>query len=99
MKAKGVLIILVMLFCILCGAVHADEISLRGTVKNIDLGSGTIIVMTYEGKDVPIGVEDEETLQKFKDGRIRVDDDVKIKYITKGAKNLSTYFKRTAGCF
>lgn len=54
--------------------------------------------MATENGDVTITVEDEGTLNKFKDGRISIDDDVKVKYIIKDGKNVATYFKKAAGC-
>jgi hypothetical protein len=75
-----------------------EKISIKGKVKSISIENKTAIITTDEGKDIEITVEDEETLTKFKDGRIGVDDDVKVKYIKKGDKNISTYFKKVAGC-
>jgi hypothetical protein len=53
---------------------------------------------TEDGKNITIAVEDEETLNKLKDGRISTDDDVKVKYVVKDGKNVATYFKKAAGC-
>jgi hypothetical protein len=88
------------IFCIamLTGVAMAEEkVSVKGNVKSIDIDSKTAVV-NADGKDIKIIVEDKETLAKFKDGRISVDDEVKVKYIIKDGKNIATYFKKAAGC-
>jgi hypothetical protein len=88
-------------FCLLIflTVVQAEEkVSINGKVKSIDVEKKTVIVTTNEGKDVTITVEDDETLNKLRDGRIGIDDDVRVKYIKKDDKNISTYFRKAAGC-
>ncbi len=102
MKVSRILIISVLaIFCVvmLPGFATAEEkVSIRGKVKSIDQNTKTAVVTTSEGKEVTIAVEDNATLDKFKDGRIGEGDDVKVKYVIKEGKNSATYFKKAAGC-
>jgi hypothetical protein len=75
-----------------------DIVSIKGKVKTIDLKTNTVVITTQEGQDVTVTVEDETTLAKFRDGRISEGDEVKVKYKTIDGKNISTYFKKAAGC-
>jgi len=36
---------------------------------------------------------------KFEDKRIRLDDDVKVKCITRDGNNITTFFRKPAGCY
>ncbi len=79
------------------------EEKLLGVVAKIDLaGDGSSAVATLKdsksGASTPIAVEDKVTLDKFKDHRISVGDEIKCKYEKQGDKNLATYFKKAAGC-
>lgn len=99
--SKAIIVAILAIFCVamLAGVAMAEEkVSIKGKVKSINVDAKTAVVVTEDGKDVTITVEDEETLNKFKDGRISTDDDVKVKYIIKDGKNVATYFKKTAGC-
>lgn len=99
--SKAIIVAVLAIFCIaiLSGIAMAEEkVSIKGKVKSINVDAKTAVVTTEDGKDVNITVEDEETLNKFKDGRISIDDDVKVKYIIKDGKNVATYFKKAAGC-
>jgi hypothetical protein len=80
------------------GVQAKEKISINGKVKSIDVEKKTVIVTTTEGKDVIIIVEDDETLNKLRDEKISVDDDVRVKYIKKDDKNISTSFRKAAGC-
>ncbi|GFO56950.1 hypothetical protein GMSM_39570 [Geomonas sp. Red276] len=64
-----------------------DAKSATATVK--DNGSGTPVVVT---------VNDELTLDKFKDHRIVEGDEIRCKYEVTAGKNVSKLFKKTAGC-
>ncbi|MFN3739231.1 MAG: hypothetical protein ACK4TF_00980 [Thermodesulfovibrionales bacterium] len=91
--------ILLILSFVLSGiAISEDLISIKGKVKTIDLKTNTVVITTQDGQEVSVTVEDETTLAKFKDGRISEGDEVKVKYIIKDGKNISTYFKKAAGC-
>ena len=88
-------------FClaVLPGTAIAEE-KVNGKVKSIDLATNTVIVTSYEGQDITITIsaDDQVTLDKLRDKRIRVDDDIKVKYVTKDGKNVATYFRKPAGC-
>lgn len=99
--SKVVIVSILAIFCIaiLTGIAIAEEkVSIKGKVKSIDVNAKTAVVTTEDGKDITITVLDEETLNKFKDGRISIDDDVRVKYVVKDGKNIATYFKKAAGC-
>ena len=82
----------------------ADEIKMVGVITMIDCPSKDAKSATVVMKDnkteklVTIVVNDEMTLDKFKDHRIVEGDEIRCKYETKDGKNISTYFKKTAGC-
>jgi hypothetical protein len=81
---------------------RAEE-KLLGVVASIDLAAdGNSAVATLKdskgGQAVAIAVEDKVTLDKFKDHRISVGDEIKCKYEKQDRKNLATYFKKAAGC-
>jgi hypothetical protein len=81
---------------------RADE-KMLGVVARIDLAKdGNSAVATLKdsksGQAVDVAVEDKVTLDKFKDHRIGVGDEIKCKYEKHGPRNLATYFKKAAGC-
>lgn len=83
---------------------QADEIKMVGAIVRIDIGGkeatmATVILKDNDtGSEVPIVVNDELTLDKFKDHRIVVDDEIRCKYEVKDGRNVSRYFRKTAGC-
>ena len=90
---------------ILCGWMATDALTapagkflLNGRVKSIDLVANTVVVTDYEGKDVKLSIEDQQTIDKFRETRIKVGDDVNVKYIIKDGKNIPVSFRKTAGC-
>ncbi len=94
-----VLMFLAALFLIVFTGPALAEERVNGILKSIDLKTNTAVVVSYEGAEIPIAVEDEVTLAKLRDRRIRIDDDVKVRYEKVGGKNVSTYFRRLLGCF
>ena len=74
------------------------QILLNGRVKNIDLSTKTVVVTDYEGKDFKLSIEDKEIIGKFRDGRIKVGDDVNVKYRIKDGKNIPFSLRKLAGC-
>ena len=81
---------------------HAEE-KILGVVASINLATdGNSAVATLKdpkaGTAVPIAVEDKVTVDKLKDHRISVGDEIKCKYEKKGDKNVATYFKKPGGC-
>jgi hypothetical protein len=90
---------------ILCGWMATDaltapagQVLLNGRVKSIDLPVNTVVVTDYDGKDVTLSIEDQEILVKFKNGLIKIGDDVNVKYRIKDDKKIPYSFRKTAGC-
>ena len=80
----------------------ADPVTIVGPVTNIELAKdGKSAVATLKdnkgGALVPIYITDDLTLDKFKDKRIGVGDEIRTRF-EKADKNLSKSFKKTAGC-
>ena len=101
-KYRGLAITIIML---LLGAVFVldsmaaqGQTLLNGRVKSIDLSANTVVVTDYEGKDFKLSIEDQETISKFRDGRIKVGDDVNVKYRIKDGKNIPFSLRKLAGC-
>ncbi len=82
----------------------ADEIKMVGVITKIDIAGKDAKTATVVLKDnkteqlVTIIVNDDLTLDKFKDHRIVEGDEIRCKYEVKDGKNVSTYFRKTAGC-
>ena len=86
------------------GAASADEIKMVGVITKIDISGPDAKTATVTLKDnktdqlVTVIVNDELTLDKFKDHRIVVGDEIRLKYEVQDGKNVSKYFRKTAGC-
>ena len=82
---------------------RADD-KVLGPVVKIDMAGkdATVAVATIKdsssGQVVAVTVVDQVTLDKFKDRRISVGDEVKCKYEKKDGKNVATFFKKAGGC-
>ncbi|MDD5762532.1 MAG: hypothetical protein PHP88_08515 [bacterium] len=82
----------------------AEEIKLVGVITKIDIAGPDATTATATLKDnktgepVTVVVNDDLTLDKFKDHRIVVGDEIRLKYEVKDGKNVSKYFRKTAGC-
>jgi len=63
-------------------------------------GKSAAVVLkdTKSGAEVPVLINDEQTLDKLKDKRIVVDDEIRCRYDNESGKNISKIFKKTAGC-
>ena len=83
---------------------RADEIKMVGVITKIDISGKDAKTATATLKDtktdklVDITINDDLTLDKFKDHRIVEGDEIRCKYEVKDGKNVSTYFRKTAGC-
>lgn len=78
------------IFCIAMFAGFAlaeEKISTKGKIKSYDLDAKALVVVTDDGKEMAFTIENEKALKKL-DDRLFQDDEVKIKYITKDAKNI-----------
>jgi hypothetical protein len=103
MKKPFAAIALAVAFTLATGTVAHAETKMLATVAKIDVaadGASAVAVMkdAKSGQTVEILVQDKITLDKFKDKRIAPGDEIKLKYDTKDGKNVSTYFKKAAGC-
>lgn len=82
------------------GDASAEE-KMTGAVAKIEMakdGASATVVVKNDDKEVTLTVKDEETLDKFKDHKINEGDEVKIKFDQVDGKNVSKYFRKTAGC-
>ena len=85
------------------GVASADETKMVGLVDQITMAddekTATVILKDAKTNDpVEITIQDDETLAKLKDHRISEGDEIRCKYEVKDGKNVSTYFRKTAGC-
>ncbi len=103
MKKLAAALSLAVAFTLATASAALAEEKLLGVVSKIDLsgdGSSAVAVLKDPkgGQLVAIAVEDKVTLDKLKDHRIAVGDEIKCKYEKKGDRNVATYFKKAAGC-
>src|SRR5512141_596920 len=80
----------------------ADPVTIVGPVTKIELAKDgksaeAILKDNKGGALVPVHITDDLTLDKFKDKRIQVGDEIRTRF-EKGDQNLSKSFKKTAGC-
>ncbi|WP_126446364.1 hypothetical protein [Sulfuricystis multivorans] len=80
----------------------AANVKMVGTVQEIKMApdgkSATVVLKNVKGgAEVTVLIKDDLTLDKFKDKRIVKGDEVRVKY-DDGQNNLSSSFKKTAGC-
>jgi hypothetical protein len=86
------------------GKAHADELKMVGVITKLDISGPDAKTATAtlkdndSGKLVVITINDELTLDKFKDHRIVEGDEIRCKYEVKDGKDVSSYFRKTAGC-
>lgn len=84
------------------GAASAEDGKMVGPVTKITLApdgkSATAVLKDAKsGENVTLTVTDDLTLDKFKDKRIVVGDEIRARW-EKDGKNTSKSFKKTAGC-
>lgn len=83
---------------------HAGEIKMVGVITAISIAgkdAKTAVVTLKENKTdklVTITINDDLTLDKFKDHRIKDGDEIRCKYEIIDGKNISKVFRKTAGC-
>ena len=83
---------------------QADEIKMVGVITKIEIAgkdAKTAIATLKDNKTealVVITVNDDLTLDKFKDHRIVEGDEIRCKYEVIDGKNVSKLFRKTAGC-
>lgn len=95
----SVLMLVIVLGCASL-ATAADQ-KIVGIVEKIQI-SGAVATVTLKdnktGNKVPITVTDSLTLDKLKDKRIVVGDEIRCKFDDTDGKNVSKLFRKTAGC-
>jgi hypothetical protein len=82
---------------------YAQAVTVVGPVTKIQLAPDgkSATAMLKDGKSgepVSILVTDDLTLDKFKDKRIVIGDEIRSRFDKQDGKNLSKSFKKTAGC-
>jgi sulfur carrier protein ThiS len=86
------------------GTAHADEVKFVGVITKIEIAGKDATTATVTLKDnkteepVLVTVNDDLTLDKFKDHRISEGDEIRCKYEVTDGKNVSRLFRKTAGC-
>lgn len=103
MKKTIAAVALAVAFTLATGTVAHAENKMLATVTKIDVapdGASAVATMkdSKSGQAVEILVQDKVTLDKLKDKRIVVGDEIKLKYDAQGGKNVATFFKKAAGC-
>lgn len=100
----GILAIVALAALCAAPAAFAGEGKFVGVVSKIDIAgpdAKTAVATVKDnktGEEIAVTVNDDETLDKFKDHRISPGDEVRVKYTEEGGKKVSTYFRKTAGC-
>jgi hypothetical protein len=89
----------VLCLAILAGLAGAEE-QVKGVITSIDLETNSVLITSYEQQDVTITIsaDDTRTLKKLRTKQLKVGDDVQVKYVIKGGKNVTTFFRLTAEC-
>jgi ethanolamine utilization protein EutP (predicted NTPase) len=102
-KRLAALVVAILAICLLSPSLFAEE-KMVGVITKIELSGQDATIATVTLKDnkteelVVIVINDELTLDKLKDHRIVEDDEIRCKYEIEDGKNVSTYFRKTAGC-
>ena len=87
-----------------CTPASAAEVKMVGIITRISIDgkdaktAAATLKDTKTEKLVVITINDELTLDKFKDHRIVEGDEIRCKYETVNGKNVSKLFRKTAGC-
>lgn len=81
----------------------AEDVKVTGVITKIEIAADqksavAVLKVNDSGELVSIIITDDLTLDKFKDHRIVVGDEIRTKFEKNGDKNTSKFFKKTAGC-
>ncbi len=96
---KMVSVVLMAAFLSVSSMAFAAEQKLTGVIESIKVEGAVAKVMLKDGKSgakVEVVVKDQLTVDKLKDKRIVVGDEVRVKY--DDANKESKLFRKTAGC-
>ena len=97
-------VVVTLLTISLAGVAAAAETKMVGVIAKIELAgqdAKTATVTLKDNKtekDVVLIINDELTLDKLEDHRIVEGDEIRCKYEVIDGKNVSSYFRKTAGC-
>ncbi len=100
----GLVVVVALAVVSFASVTSADEIKMVGVITKIDIAgkdaktATAVLKDNKSGESITITVNDDLTLDKFKDHRIVEGDEIRCKYEVKDGKNVSTYFRKTAGC-
>lgn len=100
----AVVAMVVVSLAVLSGPAQADEIKMVGVITKIDIAGKeaktacATLKDNKSGDSVVLIINDDLTLDKFKDHRIVEGDEIRCKYEVVEGKNVSKYFRKTAGC-
>lgn len=81
----------------------AQQVTVVGPVVQINMakdGKSAVAVLkdAKTGEAVSLAITDDLTLDKFKDKRIVIGDEIRARFEKKDGRNDSKYFRKTAGC-
>ncbi len=79
--------------------VNAAELKAVGAISKVDIkgtSASVEIKETASGKNIAVTVNDELTVEKLKDKRISIGDEVRIKY--ESSNGVTKLLRKTAGC-
>ena len=101
----SILIFSAMVTCsslMLVNTASAQQVTVVGPVVQINMakdGKSAVAVLkdAKTGDAVSLTITDDLTLDKFKDKRIQVGDEIRTRF-EKGDKNVARTFRKTAGC-
>ena len=96
---KIVSVVLMAAFLSVSSMAFAAEQKLTGVIEKITVNGGAATVVLIDGKSgakVEVIVKDQLTVDKLKDKRIVIGDEVRVKY--DDANKESKLFRKTAGC-
>jgi len=104
LKIKVAAAMTVLILLLAAGVAMAEDLKMVGDVVKIEIANPNAKTAKATLKDTKTGalvtviVNDDLTLDKFKDHRIVVGDEIRCKYEVRDGKNISKYFRKTAGC-
>jgi hypothetical protein len=87
----------------LVNTASAQQVTVVGPVVQINMakdGKSAVAVLkdAKTGEAVSLTISDDLTLDKFKDKRITIGDEIRARFEKKEGRNDSKYFRKTAGC-
>ncbi len=103
-KVKVAAAMTALVLLLAAGIAMAGEVEIVGDVVKIEIAgpdaktAKATLKDTSTGKLITVIVNDDLTLDKFKDHRIGKGDEIRCKYRVKDGKNVSRSFRKTAGC-